>query len=456
MDGKRPVNRATHELFGVCNRVRQRILDLSHAAVELSSLASVFDAEIVAVIQRCVDDGADVMYSCRTSIPGKGRTTNDTVDEQLKSVEASEGSIPVLHRFIEYGFVDAVRACLTTPQSIDFTVAADYGADGNFASAYQHFKTPLQLVCQLDSDEKAVAILEVIIERLERTSFHAEIPLDVVEWGNENGDEDELFLNNAGLHHRLSLFWPVVKNRVPYFRERIGNGAIPIVDDVFSFDWAQLSSEDQACFELENGVLDPSESLNRLSKEANPSIKDVEKCLRDPKVNVCFTDDDLKIYSTSLHWFVFSGAVECFEACLTVPTLYRHQNEDEASFLYEDRVDFSVLNRQRQSVLHMICEKTCPVTAKRMLSAVVHHIETHPADIVDWSQKNRQGLNFIDYACVHQKLSLFWPVVKDMPYYADQEQIQLHQKVSPCDWGNLSSEDQSCFALLRDEEEEVQ
>lgn len=433
---RKNTDHATKELFSICYSIKEKIPNQSLDGID-SSESTPFSAERVAVIQKCIENGADILY-CDSS----------------HEVRSRDWRIPVLHRFIEYGFVEAVRACLSTTHPIDFTIAADYGDEGNFASPYQHFKTPLQLLCELDSDEAAVAILEAIIERLERTSFGRDTPMDIIEWGNETGDDDELFLNNAGAHHRLSLFWPVVKNRVPYFRDKVNNGPIPLTDDVFSFDWDQLSTEDHECFDVENGVLGPSESLNRLSMETRPNLRDVEKCLRDPDINVSFIDDDQKIYSTSLHWFVFSGAVECFEACLTVPGLHRRQSENAASFLYVDRIDFTVLNRQQQTILHMICEVACPATAKRLIEAVVEHLQTHPADMVDWSQKNRQGLSFIDCACVHQKLSLFWPIVKELPYFSDRAYIVLdHHYVLESDWKNLSADDQSCFVFAEDEYE---
>lgn len=147
---------------------------------------------------------------------------------------------PHLSQLALFGRLEAVRACLRTPRTLDFTAAKDRDGD-----ILPHF------FCYCKStDEVAVDMLKALLMRLDH---HPEEPLD---WGLRDADGLD-FISVAAEYQRLALFWPLVK-RVPYYvalLEQIslagGNRKIEL-PIAYEEDWQLLPPEDQELFAVED------------------------------------------------------------------------------------------------------------------------------------------------------------------------------------------------------------
>lgn len=119
------------------------------------------------VVRKCVRNGGDV--------------------ERI----SPEMHLPILYCFVVSGATDAVRACLETQYSIDFS------------AAYSHGWTLLHYLCGIQNSNTAIDILRLVSERLQRS------PNDKVDFfqPDVNGLD---FLSHAALQRRLSLFWPII------------------------------------------------------------------------------------------------------------------------------------------------------------------------------------------------------------------------------------------------------
>eukprot|EP00796_Vickermania_ingenoplastis_P011557 gene11557-7964_t len=95
-------------------------------------------------VQQCVKDGAQVMY------------------------RSTAAGLPILISFIEQENVPCVRLCLETEASIDFTVADTCG------------HTALHYICMVQSTEKAVALLQCVVDRQRRCRDK-----DTIYWGED-------------------------------------------------------------------------------------------------------------------------------------------------------------------------------------------------------------------------------------------------------------------------------
>eukprot|EP00796_Vickermania_ingenoplastis_P007689 gene7692-5394_t len=145
-------------------------------------------------------------------------------------------------------------------------------------------------------------------------------------------------------------------------------------------------------------------------------------------------------HHTILQQLIWAGATEAAKVCLET----------------ERALDFSRVGRFLTSILHLLCDVEVPdeVTSS-MLSAIVHRLETHPGDIMDWSLENWDGNTAVIVAAQSQKLSLYWPIVRRVPYYTNavQEPIWLlGSNVWWWDWNALGPEEQEHFYLSHAED----
>lgn len=109
-------------------------------------------------------------------------------------------------------------------------------------------------------------------------------------------------------------------------------------------------------------------------------------------------------------------------------------------------IDFTLTDFVGYHVLQRICDLFPREAATGVLRAIVLHAERHPGDAVDWGQM-AGGMDFIHWAALFGRLSLYYPVVRDAPYFADRvEQIEL-SAVREDDWAALSKEDRRNFWL---------
>lgn len=131
----------------------------------------------------------------------------------------------------------------------------------------------------------------------------------------------------------------------------------------------------------------------------------------DPNYSFFFLHDN----TTFLHEFARRGLLQCIQEYMETPFA----------------IDFTINNSWlKYTVLHVLCDYRIPNdVARGMLESILFRIQTHPNDVVDWGLRARNGFDFLSHAAYQERLSLFWPLVRDMPYFADQvEPIDL------CSW----------------------
>lgn len=173
----RIVEDSTFQLLQLCAEATRQ----SHGSGEsCTSFAS--------AIQQLVESGADVSYvgpQCRVS---------------------------ALNTLISRMDVDAVAACLCTPQPINFS---DKGA-------LQYF-SPLQLLCVVNDAGKATKMLQLIVDRVKRRleepkAEGGEVVQDHIDWyqGSLIGCN---FFSMAKSCSRWDQFWPILKT-LPEFRNQ--------------------------------------------------------------------------------------------------------------------------------------------------------------------------------------------------------------------------------------------
>lgn len=107
-------------------------------------------------------------------------------------------------------------------------------------------------------------------------------------------------------------------------------------------------------------------------------------------------------------------------------------------------IDFTRLDVMSCTILHHLCDYSVEAEkSAAILRLIVQRLETHPQDIADWSQKDIQGRDFIRAAAFHQRLSLFWAIIQELPFFADTlEPFNLScQTVWKWDWENLMAHD---------------
>lgn len=173
----------------------------------------------IAAIQRCVAEGAEVMYV------GPG------------SVDC-----PLLTRFIFSGQVDVVRVCLGTPAPINFSLG---NIDG---------WTPLHVI-SIRSDkapEVVGRLLNDIIDRLDRR-----VPGDVYDWGKRNKHGNDA-ISWAAHNGHLSTWWRTLVARGVTFYTQHAGGPITLTQKVERHDWEErMTEEERSHFNPLWGLYDP-------------------------------------------------------------------------------------------------------------------------------------------------------------------------------------------------------
>lgn len=162
--------------------------------------------DLVAV-HESVEDGADVTF------------------------KPEKHSTPALHQFVALNLVACVKACLMTPNPIDFTIADD-----------QQY-TPLHWAC---SGSHAAVMLRLILQRLDE---YADLK-DIVDWSRTEKKGLDL-LSLAAVNKRLHVVWPLLKE-LPYYRQL--HRPIHLSSLVFLSDWRALASDEERAVFFHSGI----------------------------------------------------------------------------------------------------------------------------------------------------------------------------------------------------------
>lgn len=318
----------------------------------------------------------------------------------------------LLDYFISNGLVECVAACLSTPSPIDFTAGDEWGW------------TPLHLVCvKRNSAETARSILQLIVRRIE---LH---PNDKVSWGKVSEDGYD-FISCAAKYQKLSAVWPVVRD-MPFYADMLT--PLNLTGGLWLYDWEELGKE-QESFCLVGEIIQADRCTAELVRccevhEWTPSAERVTTFVREGS-DVCFLAPDMN--KPILHHFIFTGQVECVYACLQT----------------KSRIDFTVAAEFGWTVLHYLCVHNPPATASAIFSHILARLNHNPGDIIDWAAKDDDGNDFISYAGYYQKLSVLWPLAREVPYFTVSENqcIHLRLPVLEEDFSTLGGE-QSKFVL---------
>lgn len=328
-------------------------------------------------VSRCVKDGADV---------------NHTVN----------GS-PVYLSFIEElsdEGVECFKCCLQSANPIDFT-PTDFNS-----------RTVAHLIAVYPNREKASEMLAALVRRLQE---HPEDKMDWTQKGGfpQNADEEEWgehlveeghdCVNYAAWFGRLSLFWEGVEGQVPYYDDL---NPVPILVRVFPCDWERIPEEKRVSLNCTRGMLSMDEALYRLhwtDEPGFPEVATVQACIDaggDP--NYLKFGDEYTVFNS----FLVSNKLECFKACLTT-TL---------------PINFDIMDGEAEFALMNLGSRGSDEAAVEMLKAIVERLRPgsdhyNPKDEIDWGLENSIDQSFKSEALKNNRWSLFWPIVKDIPYF---------------------------------------
>lgn len=430
-------------------------------------------------VRQCVEeDGAAVLFR---------RTLNDD---------------PPLFRCLLMENVACFAACLrTNPHHHPLDLCATH-RDG---------QTILHLLCEMSNERRAVALLRVLVERLQELESE-EVEVEVPWWQHDDLGRD--FLSLAAESGRLSVFWPMVKP-LPVFAERLDGfprckhhmphpttprRPLTLTRRPLWFDWEELLPADRAAFvtcasssSSSSPALpspspvvpvSPSEHLWHLSVSCTaPDTAMVRRCViagadlfyrpQQEKTGNNNTNSEevlLTSWATrrrrdhhgTLWHLVEREYVEAVLACL--------------AYVGPAPLNFNTATTTTtRTLLHQLCEVPSVKRASVMLSAIVQRLFTHPRDRLDWERVDEEGLTFFSLAAQEGRLSVFWPIVRRLPFFASVEQqaaidaadttdttarhrsslasprrripLTLHVPVLFWDWKQLGSAGQRCFDL---------
>lgn len=367
-----------------------------------------WDPSPAAVRRLVVEDGADV---CARSNSARSR---------------------ILHKLVEAGRVEAVKACLETPRAVDYTLNSN-----SFGSSVLHVACEGHLPATTNA-----ALMRALVYRLETH------PQDMVDWGQLNRDGRPV-MGVAARYQRLHCLFPLVQH-VPFFADMTERSRL---DVVWRWDWEALEEEERAgCFNV-SGVTwieadGPTARLYDLSLRDEPDVGEVETCIAQG-ANIHFREPGPFSPTTLHHFFGKKGervAASCVAAC----------------FRTRAQVDFTMREPHCGTVLHWICLKgrhrddvaaLLQLVLLRLASraALCDACETSPPllpDSIDWGLKHTNGKDFISRAANCRQLSVVWPVLKQhrVAYFLERGRpIPLHSRVYSGDWGALAQEDRRYF-----------
>lgn len=275
---------------------------------------------------------------------------------------------------------------------------------------------PLPLYCYVPAptlydDDIAVSLLRAIVRRIEAHPDDIRVDFSQPDWTGRD------FIALAAQHQRLSLFYPEVRD-LPYYADRVqplalgGSGG-----HVWAWDLAALSEADRRDFLVRGGpdvVLQASRSTGQLIRLCRgtqwmPNPEDMEPLVREGMADVCFKAPEMR--QSILHEMVKRSNVEGVRVLL--------MTAQPLDFSTVERIDCSFGDYNIQiPLLHYICN--CfhgEAIAVAMLKLLVERVNTHPTDHLDWGQKNTNGYDIIAQVVYSQRLSLFWPLLKQVSYF---------------------------------------
>lgn len=113
-------------------------------------------------------------------------------------------------------------------------------------------------------------------------------------------------------------------------------------------------------------------------------------------------------------------------------------------------MDFTVEDESGNTILKYLASPASALSdaeALTILRALVQHVERFPRDVIDWGGRDGLGREFITWVAEEQRLSLFYPIIRDIPYYGDRTEPLVLPSVWRWDWEALSAADKEDFSI---------
>lgn len=304
----------------------------------------------------------------------------------------------------------------------------------------------LRTVCFHHDPAKAVTVLNLLLDRI------------LVAHPTEN--KNTLWLNfpdAAASNGLLSALWPVLRARVPFF-SNLRKSSLLLRSATWMYDWNALDKEQQEIF---RGVLGPATGRGHGregpsgNRHESPETAALVRLVRSGKLD-----------SAVIRFYVQRGANLNIRESLRLENLFFTILENgcteavAAALEASVPIDFTHKGQCGRTILHKLCEMENKKRAVALLKLVVDRIQRCPLDKVDWSQRtdagaggpaNYQDLDFISMSAACGRLSLFWPVVQDLPFFGDRTTgIPLLADIDERDWAALGMDEQANFQRRRD------
>lgn len=179
-----------------------------------------------------------------------------------------------------------------------------------------------------------------------------------------------------------------------------------------------------------------SRAMAVLLKAPAPSVGDLLDCVR-AGANIYDVSSTAERKRSTLHTLVALGLTRVVEVVVN----------------REEELDLTGKDYDNCTPLHLVCTVCPELEVRSMLKLFVERLEKPQLlTKLDWEQKNDDDEDFIGAAVRHRRLALVWPVVRDVPFFADKmpKSIELSSKLDPNDWSQLDQEDQDCFCTFED------
>lgn len=374
-----------------------------------------------AAVQQCVEHGADFFA-------------------------LTDDGTPLLHQLAaEAGNTRTFATCLKSARRpLDFT------------KTDRHGNTVMHCLVQHPyiSEEEALSKLRAIHQHV--CVYPEE---DIVNWLQKDGS-GRTFLSTAASNQVLSALWGEIR-RTSMFAP---DAPIALMDRVWEWDWARISPEDQKeFFSIRYTFLIKSTvftgHLYRLSLLCASMMDGGNEVVKENAWGKGTDEDDTnEDYYAQVQHCVEHGAevglIPTPAGHAVLATFVQHGCMRAAQICLEAATHIQFPCLGTSSVLHTLLQTYARGAIMKedvedFTRLLVHRLETHPNDALDWGAKNSEGENFLELAARHQLLSALWPLVRHAPYYADQTAPIPLSLVWEWDWNSLEEGDEGkqCFII---------
>eukprot|EP00796_Vickermania_ingenoplastis_P008710 gene8710-6126_t len=437
--------------------------------------------------------------------------------------EASlELSIPLLMDVILFGDMEVVRACLSSPRVIDFSVVdangntplhaavlADAGvraclaagADLMASIADSSHPDPQTLLTAFIESRRwrvaAACMSEPLVDWVRRSPgewgdftglggarsasalypFQAILTTDTGSPAYNRGlvrllvsatlsanstnfwsdhDFGDKFLSLAAEQQLLSVVWPEVSERVPYFRDR--PDPIRLSSEVWRWDWEALGREAQRHFDVSVAVMQEMDQLSGRLWKACEGRGDPEMLLHSIDLSVAAGADVMLAIPGNrqplLIHLLHCGATGLASLLLQSPSMldWSYENDENGSTV----LHLSTVGQRKgeavlKKVLYLLLDRLGIGLPSSTCNTASQYIEKE-RQTVPWGQRNDFGASPLCDAAAYGQLAIWVSVVlleRPVEYYVVRRgRLRITSPVSLEDWEKIDENDRRFFRLI--------